>query len=131
MIVDSTNQKINLTLSNITDEVLQDDTHPYLQETNKCEVYAQIGVMYFRGLLGQNMHDVNHIFSERSRHPIFGGTMSKCRFTFLLSHLCFDNFETCLRCWQCDRLTAFREIFDLLNAERSQHVSQSEYLPLD
>ena len=37
LIVDSTNGKIKSTLSNMTDEVLRDDTRPYLRETDKCE----------------------------------------------------------------------------------------------
>ena len=80
LIVDSTNGKIKSTLSNVTDEVLQDDTRPYLRKTDKCEMYALIGLMYFRGLLGQNMHDMNPIFSEWSGHPVFGGCHVKVPF---------------------------------------------------
>ena len=131
LIVDFTNLKIRAALSSMSDDTLRDDSRPYLREIDVCELYAVIGLMYFRGLLGQNGRHVNHIFSERSGHPVFCGTMSRCCFSFLVSHLCFDNFETRPERLEKDRFAAFRKLFDLFLVECSQHLTPSEYISLD
>ena len=70
--MESTSRKIQATLSSIPDEPRRDYTCPYFPDTDKRKIHAVIGLMYFRGLLGQNYHHVNRIFSERSGHPVFG-----------------------------------------------------------
>ena len=66
LVVSSTNLKIQQTLSKQPREALKDDTKPYLHPTDRCELQAVIGLMYFCGLLGLNNHSVHHIFSERT-----------------------------------------------------------------
>ena len=108
-IVDATNRKIEETLASIPVEK-RDDTMPYLKPTNALEIYAFIGLMYFCGLLGLNSHSLSTIFSERSGHHIFGGTMSKNRFAFLSSHLCFDDHCTRAERWKMDRFCCFSRL---------------------
>ena len=48
-----------------------------LRSTDKCELFALFGLMYFRGLLGLNNHAVDHVFSERAGHPVFAGAVSQ------------------------------------------------------
>ena len=105
-IVDATNRRIEETLASIPVEE-RDDTMPYLKPTNALEIYAFIGLMYFRGLLCLNSHSISTIFSERSGHHVFGGTMSRNRFAFLSSHLCFDDHRMRGERWKMDCFVAF------------------------
>ena len=68
--------------------------------------------MYAKGLLGQNNMYINHIFSDKTGHPI-GATMSRDRFAFLLSHISFDDEDTHSERWQKNRFADFREMFEL------------------
>ena len=81
-IMTSTNGTIEETIAGLSEEVLEDSTKPYIRLTDKCEMYALFGLMYFRGLLGQNKHHVNDIFSERAGHPVFGGFCAETASTF-------------------------------------------------
>ena len=44
LLLSSTNLKIEQTLSQQPQEALRDDTRPYLRTTEKCELYAVIGL---------------------------------------------------------------------------------------
>ena len=56
--------------------------------------------MYFRGLLGQNNHCFEFLFSEKTGHPVFGATMSKNRMKFLIQNLMFDDRNDRAERWQ-------------------------------
>ena len=56
------------------------------------------------------------LFSETAGNAIFSSTMSKHRFTFLLSVLSFDDTETRNERWKSDRFAAARELTNLFNA---------------
>ena len=99
LVVSSTNLKIEHTRSKQPREALKDDTKPYLRPTDRCELQAVIGLMYFRRLLGLNNHGVHHI-SERTGHPVFVGTMSRDRFYFITAHLCFDDYWSRAERWE-------------------------------
>ena len=72
-------------------EILQNDKITYLHETTYEEICVVIGMMYARGLLAQAMHYVDRLFQEGFGHPIFGATMARDRFKFLLRKLSFDD----------------------------------------
>ena len=131
LIVQSTNRKIEEVLDDLPEEAVNDSTRPYLRTTTVLEIYALIGLMFFRGLLGLNNHGAKHLFSEKTGHHVFGATMSKNRYAFLTAHLCFDDHTTRRKRWQHDRFTAFRDFFDMFNGQSSRHVVPSEYLSLD
>ena len=73
LVVESTNLKTERTLSKLPQSALNDNTRLYLCSTDKYELYALFGLMYFRVLLGLNNHAVDHIFSEQIGHPVFAG----------------------------------------------------------
>ena len=99
IVVTNTNRRIAEVLENLPEETKADDRLTHYRSTDACEMYALIGLMYFRGLLGLNNRGVTHIFSDRMGHPVFGGAMSRNRFSFLLGHLCFDDADTRRQRW--------------------------------
>ena len=120
-VVAATNRKIEETLQDIPPEQ-RNDTMAYLRLMDACELYAFIGLMYFHGLLGLNHHSIRTIFSEKAGHQVFGGTMARNRFSFLSSHLCFDDHATRAQRWKIYRFAAFRDFFDMFNGNCSRHL---------
>ena len=104
---------------------------PYTKNTCSSEILAFIGLLYLRGLLGVNNHDVAILFNDLTGNPVFWATMSKNRFKFLFSNISFDNFETRTQRWVCDRFTAIRDIFESFNHSCSSCVLPTDFLSLD
>ena len=130
-VVQSTNKRIQETINKLGDALEEDDTKPFVRTTDAEEIYALFGLFYFRGLLGVNLKAVHRLFSDRYGHPVFGGTMSRNRFSFLSGHLCFDYPSTRRERWVTDRFAAFRNIFEEFNDNCSKHLIPSEYLSMD
>ena len=63
--------------------------------------------LYFRGILGVNLH-MNDGLSSNDSHFVFGEIMSKNRFRFLKGHTCFDNPQE----RETDRFSAVRKIWE-------------------
>ena len=61
-----------------------------VKKADRVEIDALLGLMYFRGILGVNLHMTYRLFSNDS-HFVFGAIMSKTRFRFLKGHICFDT----------------------------------------
>ena len=78
------------------------------------ELFAFIGLLYARGLLGQSMHTYKMLFSDTTGHNIFGATMSKHRFSFLIGILSFDDPDERTRLWRTDRFAAGRLLTNLI-----------------
>ena len=93
-IVEMTNKKINSVKRSLPERVLDDGRITFLHSTNACAILALIGIIYWRGLLGQAKHKIDKLFHNLSGSPIFGATMSKNRFRFLMSHISFDDFAS-------------------------------------
>ena len=83
------------------------------QKTNRVEIDALFRLMYFRGILGVNLHMTDRLFSSDS-HFVFGAIMSN-RFRFLKDHICFDNPQERIQLWETDRFSAVREICEIFN----------------
>ena len=64
--------------------------------------------MYLRGLYGLNKHDVRLLFSHDRGIPIFGATMPKLRFLFIMRHFSFDDVNAREQRWKNDRFAALR-----------------------
>ena len=96
MIVHNTNNEIRETsrLRNNHSAFVNSNKNPYVKETDHIEINALFGLMYLRGLLGMNLQRVDYLFTDE-RHYVFGATMSKNRFKFLLNHITFDNHIDC------------------------------------
>ena len=68
---------------------------------NSAEVLAFISLVYLRGLLGQVERNIS--FNSLTGSRVFGATMSKNRFRFLLLHVSFDKLH----------IRAHRRTFDI------------------
>ena len=90
-IVVHANEKISAFRNNLLNKILQNDKYTYVRTTDIAEVYAFIGQIYARELLGQNNVSAEKIFSDSYGHPIFTATMSKNRFRFLYQCISFDD----------------------------------------
>ena len=131
IVVTRTNEKIQEFRSKLNPEILTDNKITYLHETNVLEITALIGLIYARGLLGQNHHRRDLLFSEKVGHPIFGATMSKNRFVFLLSKISFDEESTRRERWQHDRFAAFRDFHTIFNRNCAKAVTPDDFITLD
>ena len=60
--------------------------------TNKMELDAPFGLIYFRGLPDANLHLTYQLFLPDSKF-VFSSIISKNRFRFLPNNLCFDSAE--------------------------------------
>ena len=98
-------------------------------KTDRVEIHA-FGLIYFRGILGVNLHMTHRLFSDDS-HFVFGVIMSKNRFKFLKGHICFDNPQERTQLWETERFATVREIWEIFNSNISGHVATSEYLSVD
>ena len=60
------------------------------QKTDRVKIDALFGLMYFKGIVGVNLHTTDRLFSNDS-HFIFGAIISKNRLRFFKGHISFDN----------------------------------------
>ena len=96
----------------------------------RVEIDALFGLVYFKGILGVNLHMTDKLFSNGS-HFVFGAIMSKNHFRFFKGHICFNNVQKGTQPWETDRFAAVREIWEILNSNLSKHVAPLEYLSID
>ena len=79
------------------------------QKTDRVKIDALFGLMYFRGILGVNLHMTDRL----------GAIMSKNRFRFLKGHICFDNPQERTQLQETDRFAAVREIWEIFDSNLS------------
>lgn len=130
LVVRHTNKKIDETRKSLQAETLSKKGPTYSPTTTE-EVTAFLGLMYTRGLLGQNLHSAQRVFHEKTGHPVFSATMAQSRFALLHSHLSFDDIESRADRWKDDRFAACRDIFELFNSNCLKMMVAEEYLALD
>ena len=130
-IVEMTNKKIDSGKRSLPQRVLDDGRITFVHSTNASEILAFIGLIYWRGLLGQAKGKIDKLFHNLSGSPIFGATMSKNRFRFLMSHISFDDFASRDRRWEYDRFAGFRHIFEIFMKNCGSVISPHDYLALD
>ena len=58
------------------------------------EIHASIGLMYARGLLGNNTLCVSNLLADKTGDNIFGPMMSEDRFKFLTFHITVDEEDS-------------------------------------
>jgi len=80
-IVTLTNIKIQSIIAEITSRCAV--LHPHIKVTDSIEIKSFLGLLYARGIFGQNKHNYKQLFMEEFGHPIFGAVMSVKRFGFL------------------------------------------------
>lgn len=130
-IVDLTNVRIEVSLSRIDQEKFESSKYPHFKVTNSVELKAFLGLMYYRGLYGMHTYRLDYVFGNAIGPPMFGATMSRMRFQFLLAHLSFDDITTRPERWQCDRFTAIRDFFEECNKIFAKILIPEDYLLID
>lgn len=130
-IVNCTNKCIDTKFSMIDVALLSKDQVRYMRYTCSQEMKAFIGLMYARGLLSMNHNSLHLLFKDKIGHPIFGATMSKHRFSFLLSNIKFDDLDTRAQRFTADRFSGFREVYEMFNNRCSSVLQTDEYLTID
>ena len=93
-IVKYTNLHIRRIIQAFPAEKRETGKYPYLKEVHAVEIYGFIGLLYIFGLYNLNNHSLRILFSEEKGMPIFGATISRLCFSFIVQHLCFDTEET-------------------------------------
>ena len=131
IIVDMTNKNISKVRNELPKNILDDNKYTFLHLTSTFEMLAVIGLIYLRGLLGLASHNIEILFNNLTGNPIFGATMSKNRFKFLLSHISFDDAGDRPERWKYDRFAAFRKIFEIFNYNCGKVAVPDNYLTLD
>ena len=126
-----TNEKIESFRQTVDPKIFEDDKCPYLKKRNAAAIYAFIGLVYARGLQGQNSVRTELLFSGNYGHPIFFATMSKNRFKFLFSKTSFDDFETRAERWKKGRFAAIRNIFEKFNNNYGKSIIPDDLLSID
>ena len=83
-IVDCTITRINETIARWqrNDTFNESSKYTWIKKTDRVEIDALFGLMYFRGILGVNLHMTDRLFSNDS-HFVFGAIMSKSVSNFL------------------------------------------------
>ena len=100
-VVEKTNLCINRYLRNLQQykqHAIESDKYTWLKETGKSEITTFIGLLYMRGLLGLNHHDVELLFTKHAHPDVFGATMSQQRMKFLLANITFDDHDERAQC---------------------------------
>ena len=131
LIVYFTNLRIRESLEKCSEQIKESDKYPHLKEIDSTELYAFIGLNYYHGLYNVNNHSTKILFSDEKKLPFFGATMSRLRYEFIYSDLCFDDFQTRPERWQGDRFAALRDIFETCNENFIRTMAPSDYLTID
>ena len=83
------------------------------------------------GLNGLNNHGISTFFSDMHVHPVFGATMPRMRFQFILPNLAFDDLSDKEMRWKEDRIAAMRYVFEGCNENFAKAMVPDFYLSLD
>ena len=119
------------TLEQIENDEFDASKNPHVKPVDSIDLYAVIGVMYFRGLYGLNQHEIRLSFSDVRGIPVFGATMSRLIFQFIIAHLTIDNFKIRAERWKTDRFAAIREFFEDCNDNFGAALIPEDYISLD
>ena len=88
---------INKHISDALQQLDNTDKWPYkayVKVIGEIDYRAFLGLIYYRGLYGQNNFKQKILFSNEHGMPVFSATMSKMRFEFTLKFLCFNDYQT-------------------------------------
>lgn len=130
-IINHTNAKIQDIKDKLPSHYNKTDKNTFIRPISQRELYAFIGLLYARGLLGQSMHTYKMLFSETAGHRIFSATMSKHRFSFLSRVLTFDDPKERQQIWKTSRFAAMRELTVMFNDRMKSVLAPSEFLSID
>ena len=131
-IIECTNTRINETIAYLqqSDNFNESSKYTWIKRTDRVEIDALFGLMYFKGILGVNLSLADRLFSNEI-HFVFAATMSTNHFRFLKGHICFHNAQERIQVRETDRFAAVTEIWEILNSNISKHDAALEYLSVD
>ena len=130
MILVNTNRKIEKVLALVPEDKIQEYRY-FMRTTSTEELRAFFGLMLYRGMYSLNNYSTETLFSEQFGPPIFGATMSRARYFFILRCLSFDDEETPAFRWNDDRFTVTRELLEMFNNECITCVRATDFISLD
>ena len=107
-VLTSINNRINKVIEELPEDT--SDKYTFLKPVGMEELLAFFGLFYYRALWQQNKMSIRTLYSETGP-SIYGATMARDRFQFLLKHLSFDDPESRQERWRKDRFAAFRDFF--------------------
>ena len=99
------------------------------QKTDRIEIDALFGLVYFRGILVVNLHMTDRLFLNNS-HFVFGEIMSKNRLRFFKGDIFFDNPQERTQLWETDRFKNVRETTKIFNSNLQIYIP-SEFILID
>ena len=102
LILGKTSKRLQIMIDRCAQKIASNSKYGFIRKTDATEIYALIGLVCLRGLLGQNNHSQKYLFRDKMGHPIFQAVVSKNRFTLLLSNLMFDDMEERAANWHRD-----------------------------
>ena len=106
------------------------NTHT-LDKLQKKSFLLFFGILYARGLLGQNFLKLRQLFSVDVGHPIFSASMSFSCLVFIKAMISFDDANMRQERWRTDRFAAFTEIFEEFNKFCANNMSPDDYIAID
>ena len=93
LVVSCTNIRLESIINQHLDKIKNNSRYGFLHNTDSTEIRALFGRVYIRGLLDLHNHKINILFSQKAGHAVFGATMSRNRFQFMIAHLMFDKSD--------------------------------------
>lgn len=113
IIVEKTNQKISTARRRIAQRrpELLATYRTTIKDLDDHELMAVIGLMYARGEENKTKKDVSSLWNSATGLPIYGATMCRNRFSFLMRSLCFDEIATREERKKHDKFAPFRDVF--------------------
>ncbi|CAH1981464.1 unnamed protein product [Acanthoscelides obtectus] len=104
----------------------------FIGETDKTEIEAFVGLLYFLGLYKSGHEDLRSLWAtDGTGRDIFRCTMSLARFSFLLCCLRFDDELTRKERMKNTKLAALGNLFEEFIQKCKGNYSPGEYLTVD
>ncbi|CAH1960860.1 unnamed protein product [Acanthoscelides obtectus] len=104
----------------------------FIGETDKTEIEAFVGLLYFLGLYKSGHEDLRSLWAtDGTGRDIFRCTMSLARFSFLLCCLRFDDELTRKERMKNTKLAALGNLFEEFIQNCKGNYSPGEYLTVD
>ena len=125
IIVEDTNNKIEEVCLKL---VAADKAESYHHLTDRDEIRAYIGVLYYQGLWKSADVDNDRLWDKKNGITLFRCVFPRLRFTFLGSCLRFDDKK--LRN-ENDRFSAIRQIWDIFMMNCQQYYTPSNKCTVD
>ena len=91
LIVENISKRLDIIMNACDDKIASNSRYNWIRKTDATELYSVIGILYLRGLLGQNNHSRKFLFKDQMGHPLFAAVTSRNKFCLLVSNLVFDT----------------------------------------